>query len=213
MGRRRAESEVRRRRSIALAILIAVLLLAFGGGYLLAAARGGTARAAASKPPARSATSSHPASPSPTGSPIERPSSTPSASPVLADGRSFVYAKRVGGTSSAPTLTFDLALFLTGQAASDAAAAHGDDTPPPNGYFIVNDNAKLRTLPVAPTVTILYYPSSGAACCKRQAGTLDGFTAAVNGVAMTDYPDMSYTPWWLTVEDGAIVKITQQYLP
>ena len=209
--RRRGAAEVRRRRIVALGILIALLLLAFGGGYLLARSGDGGSQASGSATPTRT----HP--PAPSSSASATPSGTPSpgasASPVLVDGRSFVYAKEMGGTASTPTLTFDLALFLTDQAAIDAAAAHGDETPPPNGYYIVNDNPKLRTLPVAPSVTILYYPTGGPACCKHQTGTLDGFTAAVNGVAMTDYPDMSYTPWWLTVVNGVIVKISQQYLP
>jgi hypothetical protein len=209
--RRRGAAEVRRRRIVALGILIVLLLLAFGGGYLLATAGDAGNQASGSATPTRTRSPAPSSSASPT--PSESPSPDASASPVLVDGRSFVYAKQMGGTASAPTLTFDLALFLTDQAANDAAAAHGDETPPPNGYYIVNDNPKLRTLPVAPTVTILYYPSGGPACCKHRTGTLDGFTAAVNGVAMTDYPDMSYTPWWLTVADGVIVKITQQYLP
>jgi hypothetical protein len=211
--RRRGAVEVRRRRAVALGILVALLLLAFGGGYLLATSGDGGSLASGSATPIPTRTHAPSPSSSASQTPGETPSTSPSASPVLVDGRSFVYAKEMGGTASAPTLAFDLALFLTDQAAIDAAAAHGDETPPPNGYYIVNDNPKLRSLPVAPTVTILYYPSGGPACCKHQTGTLDGFTAAVNGVAMTDYPDMSYTPWWLTVVNGMIVKITQQYLP
>lgn len=204
---------MRRRRIVALGILIVLLLLALGGGYVLATSDDGGSQASEPSPPIRTRTPTASTSASAPETPSHSPSASASASPVLVDGRSFVYAKEMGGTASAPTLTFDLALFLTDQAATDAAAAHGDETPPPNGYYIVNDNPKLRTLPVAPSVTILYYPSSGAACCKHQTGTLDGFTAAVNGVAMTDYPDMSYTPWWLLVVNGVVVKITQQYLP
>ncbi len=124
-----------------------------------------------------------------------------------------MYAKEVVRSEGAKALTFDLAEFLTDQAATDAAAAHGDESPPPNGYYIVNDNPLLRTVPISPDVTIRYFPSSGPACCQHQPGTLDGFAAAVNGTSITDYPDMGFSPWWITLKDGVIVTISQQYLP
>ena len=48
------------------------------------------------------------------------------------------------------TVTFDLIQFLTGQAAQDAWAGDFPDDPdgPPNDYYIVNENSRLRTLPV-----------------------------------------------------------------
>ena len=51
-------------------------------------------------------------------------------------------------------MTFDLAYFLTGDAANQAAAEHGDETPVPNDYYIVNDNPSLRTHARLPTVSI-----------------------------------------------------------
>jgi hypothetical protein len=51
-------------------------------------------------------------------------------------------------------MTFDLAYFLTGDAANQAAAEHGDETPVPNDYYIVNDNPLLRTTPISPSVEI-----------------------------------------------------------
>jgi hypothetical protein len=62
--------------------------------------------------------------------------------------------KKLHGTPPDATLTFDLAEFLTGEAAAQAAAEHGDESPPPNDYYIVNDNPKLRTMPIAPDATI-----------------------------------------------------------
>jgi hypothetical protein len=200
------------RRTQALVVGVVVgLIIALAGGYLLA--RGGNDAAS---------TSSSTASPrpthtrSPTPSPTSSPTTTPTSSPAgdtLPDGRSFVYAKKVEQSEGASSLTFDLAEFLTDEDANAAAAAHGDEVPVPNGYYIVNDNPKLRTLPISPEVTIRYFPSSGPACCKHEPGTLDGFAAAVNGTAMTDYPDMTFSPWWITLKDGVIVTISQQYLP
>ena len=54
-------------------------------------------------------------------------------------------------------ITFDLIEFLTGDAAKQAwkkANPGSDQDGPDDDYYIVNDNAKLRTLPVAGTVTV-----------------------------------------------------------
>jgi hypothetical protein len=201
-----------RRRQVTAAAVLVGLLVAFGGGYLLA--RGGNNDTQASAGPSGTTSPTHTRSPKPTATVSPTPSATATPDPnALPDGRSFVYVKKVVGSSGDQSLTFDLALFLTDQAAADAATANGDESPPPNGYYIVNKNAMLRTIPISPAVSIRYFPSSGPACCAHKPGTIDGFAAAVNGTAMTDYPDMSFSPWWITLQDGVIVKISQQYLP
>lgn len=209
---RHAPGALRRRQATAAAIVVG-LLVAFGGGYLLA--HGGSDSPQASAGPSHTPRPTHPRSFTPSVTPTVTPSPTASPEPgnALPDGRSFVYAKKVVQSNGARSLTFDLALFLTDQAATDAAKAHGDDSPPPNGYYIVNDNPLLRTVAMSPTASIRYFPSGGDACCTHRPGTLDGFAAAVNGTAMTDYPDMSFSPWWITLQNGVIVKVSQQYLP
>ena len=205
-----------RRRTTAIVVLVAIALAAFGGGYVLARGDGDGDPQASGASAASSPSRTHTAKPSVSASPTATPTPTPTptiAPDTLPDGRSFVYAKAVDDSGDPTTFTFDLAEFLTDQAAADAAAAHGDESPPPNGYYIVNDNPRLRTMPLSPSVQIRYYPTSGAACCHLQPGTLGGFAAAVNGTAMTDYPDMSYSPWWIVAQDGVIVRISQQYLP
>jgi hypothetical protein len=192
-----------RRAAIVIGIVILVLL-AFGGGYLLARDDGDTNAASPS------ATRSHSPSPSdttPSETPSESPSPSSSASPspppVIGDGRHFVFAKRAKA-EGAWSLTFDLAYYLTDQAAIDAC---GGDIP--NGYCIVNDNPKLRTLPVARTVIVRYIPND--ACCTPRIGNFPAFAEAINGTAQTDYEPNA--PWWVTVVDGQIVRIIQPYLP
>jgi hypothetical protein len=198
-----AHEPARRGRSrLALLIAGAVVLLglAFGGGYLLA---GGDDEGAPKSPP--------PASPSPTIEPTASdhvtptPSASPSPEPVLTDGRHFVYARSAKAATA--SLRFDLAEFLTDEAAQDAAEEHGDEAT--DGYYIVNDNPRLRTLPVAADVRVRYIPVS--ACCDLVAGTWDQYVEAVNATAPTDL-DAS-APWWITVRDEQIVRIEQQYLP
>ena len=209
-----SDSDGNRRRAIVILVSVALGLVLFGSGYLFARGGDGDTQASGSLTGAASPSPSHPPKPSPSASSTLTPTPTPTVAPdTLPEGLSFVYAKAVDDAATPVTFTFDLAEFLTDQAAADAAAAHGDESPPPNGYYIVNDNPRLRTMPMSTAVQIRYYPSSGPACCKLQPGTVDGFAAAVNGTAMTDYPDMSYALWRVVVQDGAIVRIGQQYLP
>jgi hypothetical protein len=199
----------RRRRARLIAIVVVVGVLAFVGGVVAASLRGGDD--AGSPVVSTSPTTD----PSPSATPSPSPSVSPSASPSgtaapLPDGRHFGLLSSISGTEPA-LLSFDLAYWYTGDKANEVAASRGDETPVPNGYYIVNDNAKLRDLPLAPTVDVRYIPEDQ--CCELQPGTLDGLEAAVNGTAMTDYPDMSYTYWWITISNAQVVKIEQQYLP
>jgi len=199
-----AHEPTRRGRSrLALLVVGAIVLLAvaFGGGYLLAG--GDDERAPKSPPPALPSPSIEPTASDVMLTPSASASASPS--PVLADGRHFVYAR---SAKAAPaSLRFDLAEFLTDEAAQDAAEEHGDEAT--DGYYIVNDNPRLRTLPVAGDVRVRYIPVS--ACCDLVPGTWDQFVEAVNAAAPTDL-DAS-APWWITVRDEQIVRIEQQYLP
>ena len=141
-----------------------------------------------------------PAAPAPT----TVPATTEPA--VLADGRHPVYIKSVdpGGR----TVTFDLIQFFTGDAAAKAAAEDGEESPPPNDYYIRNVNPRLRTLPVrdgAPiTVNVLAAQATGSS-------TKD---VPVDLAKLASYfPNSGTPPFWITVEQGQVTRIAQQYLP
>ena len=209
------QAQARRRRNRIAAIVAVIVLLAFGGGFVLATDTGGNDQATVPSPStSTSAAASPSASVEPSASVSESPSPSPTSSPGsdLTDGRYFGLISGVDdATGGGSTLRFDLAYFYTGAEADAQAAARGDETPVPNGYYIVNDNPKLRDLPISPTVKVRYIPEG--ACCDLQPGTFDGLTAAANGTAMSDYPTMSYTYWWITIAGGQVVKIEQQFLP
>ena len=200
-GAHEAPRNGRGRRIAIVVALVVVVAAAFAGGYMLAT--GDDPEPAASPSPSPSTTSSPEPSPSASTSPTI--TSQPSPDPVLEDGRHFVFAR--SARDDPATLRFDLAEFLTDQEAQDAAEDRGDEAA--NGYYIVNDNPRLRTLPVAETVRVRYISTS--ACCDLVEGTWDQFAEAVNGTAQTDL-DAS-APWWVTVRGGQIVRIEQQYLP
>lgn len=193
-------------RTVITIVVALVVLLAFGGGYLLA--KGGSDAAAPSGSPSASIPPSRTHTPKPTNSPTASPTSKPAGD--LKDGRYFVYVKSVEGGEEGPLLlTFDLAYFYSGDEANQIAASRGDEVPVPNDVYIVNDNPKTRQYPIADSVLVRYIPDG----VKLKTGNIGAFEHAANGTAPTDYPDMSYTGWWIVITNGEIQSIKQQYLP
>jgi hypothetical protein len=152
------------------------------------------------------------AGPSPSAATTSRPPA--SASPPLADGRSAVYL--TGLDTARNTVTFDLIEFLTGDAAKAEWTKQHPNGPegPDNGYLIVNNNAKLRTLPVAAGASCVVLASLGSTDTKTI--TFAALPAAVKkqnkGLPRTP-PRLTALPYWLTVRDGAVTKFEEQFLP
>jgi hypothetical protein len=134
----------------------------------------------------------------------------PSGSPVLEDGRHFVYVRRASDPDvGRTTVRFDLAYFYTGERAEREAAERGDELV--NDYYIVNDNPLLRTLPLADEVEVAYIP--GSRCCEPEQWDIDSWLEAIGlSTNPIDSPGKN-VPWWFTVEGGQITEIEQQYLP
>ena len=124
----------------------------------------------------------------------------------LADGRHPVYLKTVDPEQ--PAITFDLIQFFTGEAAAKAAAEDGQESPPPNDYYIRNVNPRLRTLPVqsgAPiTVNVLAAQASGSSV-KNVSVTLEELAGY--------FPNSGTAPFWITVEGRQVSRIAQQFVP
>jgi hypothetical protein len=125
---------------------------------------------------------------------------------VLADGRHPVYLKTVDPDGR--TITFDLIQFFTGEAATKAAAEDNKESPPPNDYYIRNVNPRLRTLPVAPdapiTVNVLAAQTTGSST-KDVSVTLEKLAGY--------FPNSGTPPFWITVAQGQVTKMAQQFLP
>ena len=126
----------------------------------------------------------------------------------LEDGRqpAFLTALDVDGR----TVEVDVIQFLTGE---DARAAYeeetGDPGGPPNDYFIKNDNPRLRTLTVAPDVQVTVLgddPTPVSVALSDLPERLAGTSAPEEGY-------LSSYPFWLTVENGVVVAIAEQYVP
>jgi hypothetical protein len=206
-----AAGPTNRRTPLLIAGLVVFALLVFGIGYLLGA--GNASNTAASITP----TTPH-TNPSPTET--ERPSSTESARPSgsveptgdLPDGKYFVRLTDIQGGEEGPLLLqYDLAYFLTGEEANQAAAAHGLETPVPNDYFIVNDNPKLRATPLAGTYAVKYIPEGN--CCQPVTAQPAQFYEWMGETNQTDFPPKDGSWWWITIAGGEVTTIRQQYLP
>lgn len=190
-------------RRAAAALLVVLALAAAGCGE----------DASTSTSPTGAASITTPASPGTTETESPEPSESESPTPEaeLEDGRHFGYIRSVD--VEAQTMRFDLAYFLTGEEANDAAAEHGDEVPVPNDYYIVNDNPRLRTLRIDPGVEV--WVIDWTDCCDLVRGEIQPF---VDAFETRHHPwDALYqgrqAPYWVTVEDGVVVKIEVQYLP
>ncbi|HXQ55828.1 MAG TPA: hypothetical protein VOA19_08505 [Actinomycetes bacterium] len=169
-----------------LALLVALALGGCGGSDEPAVGGGGaTATTGAPQPPGGPATTEQ---------------------VVLEDGRHPVIIKTVDPARR--TVTFDLIQWFEGDAAAKAAAEDGQESPPPNDYYIRNVNSRLRTLAVAAdapiTVNLLAAQSTGAAN-KDVSVTLDELAGY--------FPNSGTGPFWITVEGGQVTRIAQQYVP
>ena len=211
----------RNRRTLWIVALIVLALLVFGGGYALG--RGNDSPEAAAPSAEPSAPPTHTRSPRPTPtetpsaspSPSEKPSPNPTAEPqgdTLADGRYFVRLNDLeGGEAGPPAARYDLAYFLTGVAADQAAKDHGQETPVPDGYFIVNDSHQLRVAPLADPFAVKYIPEGN--CCRPVKAHTAAFLGWLGETQQSDFPPKDTSWWWITIDGGNITKVEQQFLP
>ena len=190
---------------------IALPALAFA---LLAAGCAGRAN----EPGVPSSSGSASSSSTGTGSSTASASASPTAaaSPLIENGRNFAFVKSVDVSADPPTITYDLAYFLTGDAATQAAKDHGDEAPPPNDYYIVNDNPRLRTVPLASGARLVLLDWNH--CCDVTFdGDLTAFAEAINSGKDVTVGDETYkggsSPYWLVARNGRILRVEEQFLP
>ncbi len=208
-------SDTPNRRTALIVGAIVAALLVFGLGYLLGSGNDEQAEAAP-------ATTAPPTTEAPSPTETESETSSPTASPVatdepagdtLPDGRYFVQLTDVQGGEEGPLLLqYDLAYFLTGEEANQAAADRGLETPVPNDYFIVNDNPKLRLTPLEGVYSVKYIPEGSGLSSPVKAHEAQ-FLGWIGESVQTDFPPKDTSWWWITIEDGSVTTIKQQYLP
>ena len=106
--------------------------------------------------------------------------------------------------SASPSgIEFDLACWFTGEPAV-AAAAEDDAEPPPNDYYVRNDNPQIRSLPVSSETEVLWYPTGDPA-----SESIVTFSDWVDGVTSRGL----LFGVWLDVIDGEVLRIREQWVP
>jgi hypothetical protein len=128
------------------------------------------------------------------------------------NGRFFCYMTSAGWEGDQPELTVDYAQMLTGTEAAAAATAAGDDSPPPNDYYIVNQNPKLRTFPADAGMTVRMTSTAEGTQPEGYDMPFGQWYDAFSGMSGS-FPSIRDVPYWITIENGTIVMIEEQYLP
>jgi hypothetical protein len=123
--------------------------------------------------------------------------------PQIPDGRHFGYIKSIDLDNSPPSIVFDEAQFLDGEAANEASAAHGDEVPVANDVYVVNDDRLLRTLTVSEEAEFLLL-GPGYACCEGHPSDPDLLTRSRLAHAWG---------YWVTLDKGKVVQIEEQWHP
>lgn len=131
----------------------------------------------------------------------------------LEDGRHFGFVRSV--EVAGRMIEFDLAYWLSGEEANQAYQDAGGTGPVPNDHFVVNDNPALRTLVLAPDARLILLDWNH--CCDT---TFEGDLAIfARAIALQDDVldgDLLYrgnSSWWVTVENGVVTRIEEQYSP
>jgi hypothetical protein len=143
----------------------------------------------------------------PTGTPVPEDA-------ALEDGRHFGFVRSVDVAGRA--IEFDLAYWLSGEEANQAyQEATGDTGPVPNDHFVVNDNPALRTLVLSPDLRLILLDWRN--CCDTTfEGDLATFARAIELQDDVLDGELLYRgngSWWITVENGLVTRIEEQYSP
>lgn len=135
---------------------------------------------------------------------------------AIPDGRHFGYIRSV--VPQQESIEFDPAQFLTGKAAQQAAVEDGTlapGEPVPNDYYIRNRDSAVHTVPIIRTASVTAVRCDGG-CSQGHLGALGEFLASFSRKeppTLADDYRGSHSQYWLTVADGRVVAIDEQYLP
>ncbi len=106
--------------------------------------------------------------------------------------------------STSPSgIEFDLACWFTGEAAVVAAAEDGAE-PPPNDYYVRNENPQIRSLSVSAETEVIWYPTGDPA--SEVMVTFADWVEGVNSRGL-------FFGVWLEIIDGEVFRLREQWVP
>jgi len=124
---------------------------------------------------------------------------TPGDAVVLPEGEWYGLV-----VSASPSgIEFDLACWFTGEAAVLAAAEDGAE-PPPNNYYVRNENPQIRSLSVSAETDVTWYPTGDPA--SEVTATFAEWVEGVNSRGLL-------FGVWLEVIDGEVFRLREQWVP
>lgn len=136
----------------------------------------------------------------------------------LPDGRHYGYIESIDRSSAPATISIDTADFLTGEAANRAAVEDGfiqEGESVPNDYYVRNPDTAVAVVPVADDVRVtrVHCP---AGCEEGAPGRFDDLAESFldpEPKTLEDEYRGADSQYWVSVEDGEVVSIDEQYLP
>jgi hypothetical protein len=139
------------------------------------------------------------------------PKPKPAPKPVTVKNPSLI-TKVEWSSKKGYSIKADWVQILTGKAAADAATAAGEESPPPNDYFIANASKKLRafTLPKGTSITVLGWAGADATAKKKL--TVGQFMDIMPGGTSTQDP-WAHAYYYITTKGSAVTKIEQIFFP
>jgi hypothetical protein len=149
---------------------------------------------------------------------VDGASRIPAAETSLEDGDYIGFLH--GIDIEAGSIDFDIAIFYSGQAAIDWLAANDPiaENPPPNGYIIVNEVERVRSLPLAPGAVVwnwCYWSTGESDFLGRTAA--EWTAAPEGGIAECDAgagtPRDPFRLYWFDVRGGVVQQVVGQYVP
>jgi hypothetical protein len=143
-------------------------------------------------------------------------SNQPAPTPGPSAAEQFGYIRSISTAGPVATLAFDEAQFLTGDAAQKAAEEDGVVAPGetvPNDYYIRNRDQAPQTLRIANDAKIT--AKRCPLCRHGRDGQLGPFLASFMKGRQTfaDPYRGKYSLYWLTIRDGEVAAIDEQYVP
>lgn len=124
----------------------------------------------------------------------------------------------------ARTVIADYVELLSGNDATSAARADGvisDDEELPGGFYLRNQNPELRTLTLGDPGWIVLqvcYPDNGP-CVVEESVDFDAWIGLLaDPESAPEHHGWNWfgygtAPYWLTIKDGVVIHISEQYLP
>ncbi len=153
------------------------------------------------------------AAPATTGTPTSTQAAPP---PRHSPDEHFGYIRSISTAGPVATLAFDEAEWLSGDDAQKAAEEDGavaPGEPVSNDYYIQNRDKTSRTLRIANDAKITTFRCDP--CRDGIPRKLGAFLAAFNsagGSLLAPYRG-KHSQYWLTIENGEVVAIDEQYVP